>query len=141
MVDLPPAMSITYIDTPTKTGTLMRYLQRALRAADIAVVSEPVENAATLKVQFSSGRRVLSIGPDGKAREYEVFANATFSVATADGSFEMAPQQISLTRDFLYDPLIVLAAAQEQELLQQDMEKQLANLIVDRIAATYTSAR
>ena len=138
-VELPPAMAITYIDTSARTGTLVRNLHRILRAADITVISNMTDDAATLKIQSSSGRQVLSIGPDGKAREYEIYANATFSVTTPDKSFELQTQEIALSRDFLFDPLIVLAARQEQELLQQDMEKQVARLIVDRIAAAYAA--
>lgn len=137
MAELPPAMALTYIDTSARTSTITRNLHRVLRAADITVVSEQSENAANLKVQSRSGQRVLSIGPDGKAVEYEVFASATFSVTTPDGSFELAEQEIILSRDLLFDPLDPLAASKERELLQRDMEKQLAHLIIDRIAAAY----
>jgi LPS-assembly lipoprotein len=135
---LPPAMALTYIDTTAKTSTLTLYLNRSLRAAGVTVVSEPAENAARLQVQSSSGRRVLSIGPDGKAREYEIYATATFSVSTPDGSFELSQQEISLKRDMYFDPLEALAASEEQALLQQDMEKRVATLIIDRISAAYT---
>lgn len=138
---LPPAMALTYIETSAKTSTLTRYLNRALRSAGVTVVSEPVENAARLQVRSRSGRRVLSIGPDGKAREYEIYATATFSVTTPDGSFELSQQEISLKRDMYFDPLEVLAATEEQGLLQQDMEKRVATLIIDRISAAYTDAK
>jgi LPS-assembly lipoprotein len=139
--ELPPAMALTYVDTDAKTGELTRHLHRTLRAADITVVSQPVENAARLRVRSGSGRRVISIGPDGKALEYEIFATATFSVTTPDASFELAQQEISLRRDLLFDPLDVLAANKEQEQLRLDMEKQAANLIIDRIAAAYARAK
>ncbi|MBN1378974.1 MAG: hypothetical protein JXA04_07040 [Gammaproteobacteria bacterium] len=137
---LPPAMALTYIDTAAKTSTLTRYLNRALRAADVEVVGEMGDNVARLKVQSSSGRRVLSIGPDGKALEYEIFATATFSVTTPDGLFELTAQEISLSRDLLFDSLDVLGASKEQDMLQQDMEKQVASLIIDRIAAAYANS-
>lgn len=136
---LPPGMAHTYLDIPDKTGPIARHLQRALRAANIDVLSEPDKNAAVLTVQPSSGRRVLSVGPDGRALEYELFATAAFSVHTADGSFELEQQEVTLNRDVLFDPLVVLAGAEEQQQLQNDMEKQLAGLIIDRISATYVS--
>lgn len=137
--DLPAGMAVTYLDIATPTSDLALQLKRTLETAGITVIFEPAEGAAVLKVSPSSGRRTLSIGPDGKALEYEVYYTVRFAVSKPGSEFEIAPQQVTLTRDFVYDPLAVLAVGKEQARLEQDMERELARLIIQRIAAVGAS--
>lgn len=139
--ELPPEMKTTYIDSSIQTSELVRQLNRDLRAANVNSINYPAEDAAVLKVSVRTGSRTLSIGSDGKALEYELFASARFSLSIPGSTFAVADQQIMLTRDQVFDPLDVLAANKEQALLHDDMERQLAGMILDRISAAYANRK
>lgn len=136
-VGLPPAMANTYIDADINTSSLTLHLNRAFQAAGVVVVYELSKNTATLKINSRSGRKVASIGPNGRAREYDVYVTARFSVTTMDHSFVLPQQEITLTRDLVFDPLDVLGTNNEQKILVDEMERRIAGLIIDRIAAAY----
>lgn len=134
---LPPQMAQTRIVSSVQTSELLRQLKRGLSSADVLIVGQEVEDAAVLNVQPSTGRETLSIGPDGRVTEYEIFAKVRFSLTLPTSSFAVPVQEIYLTRDQVFDPLEVLAADKEQILFQKDMERQLAGMILDRISAAY----
>ncbi len=136
---MPAQMNKTYVQAANQTGELVRQLKRALRSAKIIVVAQPDEQSATLSLSESSGRRVLSVGADGVALEYEIYYTVTFRVFRDSEPFEITEQSITLTRDYVFDRLGVLAANEEEAALRQDMQRELARLVIDRIAAAAKS--
>lgn len=132
---LPDAMATTHVKASLQTSELVRYIKRDLKAAGAEVVDYPAEEAAILSIRPRSGRRTLSVGPDGKAREYEVFYTVGFDVRKPGSEFEIPEQRVTLTRDFVYDPLAGLSAGREQNLLEESMERDVARLVIERLAA------
>jgi LPS-assembly lipoprotein len=106
-----------------------------LRDSSVRVVEHPGSNSAVLKVRESSSRRVLSVGTDAKAREYELEYSATFSVTIPGLEREFPEKTISLSRDYSFDRLAVLAANEEESMLIRDMQRELARMMVQQIAA------
>lgn len=133
--DMPDAMAVTYLNGPNQTSELLRYIRRDLKAAGIEVVRDPAPGAAVLHIRPQSGLRTLSVGPDGKAREYELYYTVQFRVDKPDSAFEVPEQQVTLIRDFIFDPLDSLAVGQERALLEESMERDLARLVIERLAA------
>src|SRR5688500_3439916 len=78
--ELPAGMAETFIQAGTPGSALVAQLKRFLRDSSVRVTEHPGDSAAVLKVRESSTRRVLSVGTDAKALEYELQYSATFSV-------------------------------------------------------------
>jgi LPS-assembly lipoprotein len=133
--ELPPGMAQTYIQGGTSGSALVGYLKRFLRDSSVQVTEYPATDIAVLKVRESSTRRVLSVGNDAKAREYEVEYRATFSVAIPGMEQEFPEKTITLSRDYIFDRLAVLAVNEEEAMLVRDMQRELARMIVEQIAA------
>jgi LPS-assembly lipoprotein len=132
---LPAGLSKIYIDTSKPGSELIVHLKRQLRSTTATVADYPAADVAVLKIRQTCGRRTLSVGSDAKALEYEVYCGVTFSVDSPDEGADIAEKQIRLTRDYIFDRLGVLAAGEKENILQQDMERELARMVIDQLTA------
>lgn len=133
---LPAEMAVTAIEAPSQTSELVRHLKRALRSADVTVVeTEAVPGAALLTLSEELDRRVLSVDSEGRAVEYELLYTVTYRVSRDDIAWEIPEQSFTLSRDYYFDRLEALAASRQEALLRQDMQREMARLILDRIRA------
>lgn len=133
--ELPPDMAQTYIEAGTPGSPLVGFLKRYLRESSVRVTDYHSPETAVLKVRESLSRRVLSVGEDAKAREYEVLYSVTFGLAMPGGRREFPEKTITLSRDYFFDRLAVLAVNEEEAVLVRDMQRELARMIVEQIAA------
>ena len=132
---LPSAMAITYIDAVNQATALVQQLKRALRNAEVELVSTQQASAATLTIRENTGRRTLSVGTDAKTAEYQVYYNVQFNLSDAEGQVLLSEQSITLTREYRFDRLAITAADQQERQLRLEMQRELARLIIDRLAA------
>jgi LPS-assembly lipoprotein len=132
--ELPAGMAETRIEAGTPGSALVAYLKRFLRDSAVRVTERSTGDAALLKIHESTTRRVLSVGTDAKALEYEVLYSATFSLRIP-GKQEFPEKTITLSRDYIFDRQAVLAANEEENMLVRDMQRELARMIVEQIAA------
>jgi LPS-assembly lipoprotein len=82
----------------------------------------------------ASGQRVLSLSPRNTPQEYEVFYAVEYSVMTPTAEL-IEPQKLELTRDYSYDETAVLAKQREQTVLREALARDLAGLVVRRLAS------
>lgn len=133
--ELPPGMAVTCIEAGTPGSPLVAYLKRFLRDSSVQVTGHNAPDVAVLKVRESSARRVLSVGTDAKALEYEVQYSVTFDLSIPGVQREFPEKTITLSREYLFDRLSVLAVGEEEAMLVRDMQRELARMIIEQIAA------
>ncbi len=78
---------------------------------------------------------ILTVDNDGKAREYELILRVNFDVKGVDDSNLLNEQNISLSRDFVFDKSDLLGANEEEQKLFNEMRNDVAKLIVHRLQA------
>lgn len=84
-------------------------------------------------------REVLSVGPDGKALEYELILRVHYEVRT--GKHVWIPRtMMEARRDYSFNAQQVLPKEQEAERLREYLENELAELLLLRIEATTAQA-
>ena len=134
-------MQRTYLDGPDRSEIYVG-LRRALVASGVTLVEDPADAGAVLRLSNErSGRRVLSVGRDARVSEYEVYSTITFEVRRAgsgqgaDRAAIVEPQQLRLTREYLYDSSGVLGKSDEEALLREEMQRDLVRLIMYRLEA------
>jgi LPS-assembly lipoprotein len=132
---LPAEMAVTVVEAPSQTSELVRQLKRALRSADIVVAEEDLPQAALLTLREELDRRVLSVDSEGRAVEYELNYTVSFDVSRDDIDWRIPEQSMTLSRDYFFDRLDALAADRQEALLRQDMQREMARLVLDRIRA------
>ncbi len=132
-VSLPQAMAVTHIQGPDAFSVLVTDLERQLRSAGVQV-SPQREGAAVLRIEETEvNRRVLSVDLSGKAREYELFQQLSFTVVDSENRELVPRQDLALRRDYVFDATDVLGKVNEDEVVRQDMERELARRILQRI--------
>ncbi len=123
-----------YIDAAPRFQGTRAALDRALAAHRIATTD--AADAARVVVHLendTTGRRVLSFTDNGTPVEYELRYTLTFRLS-GDGAPDQ-PQTLVLLEDYFFDPNRLLSQSNEEALLGQEMRRQAAYLIVQRLRA------
>jgi LPS-assembly lipoprotein len=134
-------MAVTYVDTNDRYTDFNRALRDNLRASGVHLAATREEATAVVRIiRDQSGQRVLSVSGRNTPEEFEVFYTVEYSVAGRnrdDGANAelIAPQKLELTRDFSYDETAVLAKQREQAVLREALARDLAGLVVRRLAS------
>lgn len=113
-------------------------LKRAIRASGSARLADTAQDAqATFVPTIESKDTVtLSYSSSGRAREKRLRYLYGYRVIDGKGRDLVLPSQVELYRDLTYADSDVLAKTQEEELLWRDMESDLVQQLMRRLAAT-----
>jgi LPS-assembly lipoprotein len=132
---LSPTMSVTFIDADDTRTEFHRALVGALDTAGVRVATERDEASATVAIKKDeTGQRVLSLSAQNKPREYEVYYTVTFAVS-AGGKELLAPQTVTLTRDYSFDERALLAKGREQDVLRAALASDIVDIVMRRLAS------
>jgi LPS-assembly lipoprotein len=125
-----------YLDFPD-TSALGTELKRNLRGGDAVVVTS---DAGLAEARFdllaeTRGKTILSLNSQGRVREYQLTYTLSFRVRDAKGAELLGPTEISLKRSIAFNESQVLAKESEEALLYRDMQTDLVQQILRRLAA------
>ena len=112
-------------------------LRRNLRGGDkVEVVADPAKADARFEVLSENrGKAILSLNSQGRVREYLLTYTLVFRVLDAQGGELLGPTEISLKRPLTFNETQVLAKESEEALLYRDMQADLVQQILRRLAA------
>lgn len=120
-------------DTSSLGAELRRYV-RAIGTSEI--VEDP--KVAEVSLQALSEQKeqaILSLNSQGRVREYSLFYRFRYRVVDAKGRELAPPSEILLKRDINFDESLALAKEQEEALLYRDMQSDLVQQLLRRLAA------
>ena len=110
--------------------------RRIVAGSSTRVVDSAAQAQAVLEVLSESrSRDVLSVNVQGRAQEFTLRQTMSFRVHDGKGYEFLGPTQISLKRDVAFDDSQALAFEAETELLYRDMQNDLVQQILRRLAA------
>ncbi len=134
-VDLP--YSSIYIALP-ESNTLRAKLARNISAGSkTALVNSAKESQAVLGIAGDSMvKNILSLNSAGRVREYQLVRTFDFRVYDPTGRDLIPPGQIVVKRDITFDDSQVLSKQAEEVLLIKDMEDDLVQQLLRRLAAS-----
>lgn len=122
---------------PSATGGIALDLKRQIQSgSDTRVVDDP--KAAQALLRFSEETRakeILALNAAGRVREYRLIYRVGFSVGDGKGGDFLPLNTVTLTRDVTYDDTLALAKEAEEQLLFRDMQSDMVQQIVRRLAA------
>jgi LPS-assembly lipoprotein len=132
---LPNTLDRPYVDTLDRYTDFYQSLTEALDVSGSRPVHASAEATAVVEVlRDESGQRVLSVSAENRPTDYEVFYTVEYRVRAGDR--ELLPKQrLTLTREYSFDERALLAKQQEQELLRAALARDLAGLVMRRLAA------
>jgi LPS-assembly lipoprotein len=122
---------------PGATGGIALDLARNIQAGTNAkVVSDP--QAAEAILQFTGETRekeILSLTGTGRVREFRLRYRVGFRVHDGKGHDYVPQSTLELTRDVTFNDAEVLAKENEEQLLYRDMQSDMVQQIMRRLAA------
>jgi LPS-assembly lipoprotein len=131
---IPPELSRTYIDPVERNTQFHRELERQLLAAGVDVVESAGSATAILTITADdTGQRVLSVSARNVPTEYEVFYSVGYSLASGEDVL-LAPQDITLVRDYTWDETLVLGKLREEELMRDAIVRDLVRTVLKQIS-------
>jgi LPS-assembly lipoprotein len=124
------------------TSPLGVELKRNLRAGDV-LIADKVEGADAQFVLLSEnrGKSILSLNSLGRVREYLLTYTLTFTVRDPKGVELLPATEVTLRRNMAFDETQVLAKESEEALLYRDMQADLVQQIMRRLAAVKLPAK
>ncbi|MYN06589.1 LPS-assembly lipoprotein LptE [Pseudoduganella aquatica] len=131
-----PAM---YVGLP-ESSPLAIDLKRNIRVnGNTVVVSDPAQADGVIEVltdpEKTRTKTILSLNKNGRVREYLLAYTIVFRVRDKLGNELLAPTSISLNRPITFDETQLLAKEQEEALLYKDMQTDLVQQMMRRMAA------
>ncbi|MBL8482582.1 MAG: hypothetical protein JNJ60_10315 [Rhodocyclaceae bacterium] len=121
----------------TRGSELSSLLKRGIRTSSKAQVADSPKEAQAIIVILRDQREksILSLNASGRVREFELRARFGFRVVDANGQVLVPDSEIVVRRDMTFDDSLVLAKQQEEALIYRDMQKDLVQQILRRLAA------
>ena len=124
--------------TPEKNGQVAADLIRYFGNAIVPLVATPGVPAAQVVVDILQDVReknVVGVNASGQVREFQLKIRIQFRMRTPDGRELIAPTEISQQRDISFNESAVLAKEAEEVLLFRDMQADLLQQLLRRLAA------
>ncbi|MCX7171123.1 MAG: LPS assembly lipoprotein LptE [Proteobacteria bacterium] len=125
-----------YIALP-ETTELHAQLKRSVAASSNARIVDSQKDAqATLLIPSdSSTKNILSLSATGRAREFQLVRIFSFRLVDGKGRDWLPPSQIVVRRDITFTDDLVLSKEAEEALLWRDIQNDLVQQILRRLAA------
>ena len=127
--------SSMYLEFPNGSPMkrLFKRYNRGMEATQI--VDNPKEAEVILSVsQERKKQKTLSYDNNGDAREYALYYRVTYTLRTLKGKELIEPTTITLRRTMTYDDSEDLAKEREKQLLYADMQQDIVQQMMRRLA-------
>ena len=128
-------MERTYIEAIERNSLFHRELRQQLLAAGTNLVESPDDATAIFSIRIDkTGQRVLSVSTRNVPTEFEVFYAVEYALVSGENSL-LAPQFVTLTRDYTYDTTLVLGKAREEELMREAIVRDLVRIVLKQLSS------
>lgn len=130
-----------YIDFPASSQTA-RILKRQITGMNLTkIVNTPQEAEVILSaISERKKKEELTYNIQGRVREYSLYSNLEYMVRTSQGKMLIGPTKISLRRTMTYDDSEALSKENEEILLYKDMQQDMAQRLLRRLATLKLTA-
>ncbi len=122
---------------PNATGGMALDLKRNIQSGTATRVVDDAKSAQA-QLQFTEETRfkeILSLTAGGRVREFRLVYRVRFLVSDGKGGVFLPLSTVALSRDVTYDDADVLAKESEEQLLFREMQIDMVQQIMRRIAA------
>ncbi|MDH5455248.1 MAG: LPS assembly lipoprotein LptE [Gammaproteobacteria bacterium] len=130
----PAAMARTYIAPSDPHSLFYRELRAALQSSGVDLVDNAAGATATFTISFDeTDQRVLSVSARNVPTEYEVYYTVRYALEGGSGPL-LDYQTLTLTRNYTYNPTLVLGKAREEALLREAIVDDLVRIVLKQIS-------
>ena len=130
------AFSTLHLGVSPVTGFGAQLARQIAASGTTTVVTNPAQADVQLQIlENCSGREILSLTGAGKVREYQLTRELGFQLLDRSGEPLIPPTMLRTQREYTFQDDRILAKEQEEALLERDMEKELVEQLMRRLAA------
>jgi outer membrane lipopolysaccharide assembly protein LptE/RlpB len=119
------------ITAPDPVSALKQQLELRLRQQDVQLVETNPRAVLAIRRETLS-RDVLSVDERARVSEYVLTLDVEFDL-TVDGKQVLAPTIVRFNRDYDFDELQALGAAQEEELIANELRRDVVRRMLEQI--------
>ena len=122
---------------PNATGGIALDLKRSIQSGSATRVVDAPQGAEA-QLQFTEETRakeILSLSSAGRVREFRLVYRVGFRVSDGKGGDFLPLSTVALSRDVTYDDTVVLAKEAEEQLLFREMQTDMVQQLMRRLAA------
>jgi LPS-assembly lipoprotein len=124
-----------YVKSANDYAPLIVELKHAIEANSVQIADSPEQAQLTLHIVSEiTDKQILSLSGGGRVREYRLQYRVSLRVYDHQQQDWLAPEEITLRRDFSYDDVQILAKEQEEAMLYQDMHSDAVQQILRRMS-------
>lgn len=120
----------------SQSSNFANTLKRYIAASGTEVTNDPKEAEAIMEVlRESQDKSILSRNSQGRVREYSLQYTLQFRVKNNNNAELLPASEISLRRTISFNESAVLAKESEEAMLYRDMQNDMVQQVVRRMAA------
>ena len=132
---LPAVLARPYLSLKDPYTDFSREFEHQLKSAGAALQTVRANSTASIEVTKDLvEQRTLSVTSQNIPTEYELVYTVTFSVRGPDKQL-LAPQTISLAKDYSFEENALLAKENEADALRQQMARDLVGIAMHRLSS------
>ena len=133
-------LPFTTLHVPGNSPLLAELRRNIRNGTPTKLVDTTTGAEAVLEVANEAREKViLSLDTSGRVREFQLRYRVAFRVHDGKGQTWLAPGEITLTRDITFNDEQILAKESEEALLYRDMQSDMVQQIMRRLAAAKPS--
>ena len=128
---------------PNPGGPLLTELRRSLANAVTVLPAEAPLSQAQVVLDLLQEQRekiVVGVNASGQVREFQLRLRVRFKLRTPQGQELIGPIEISQQRDISFNESAVLAKEAEEGLMYRDMQSDIVQQLLRRLAASQAAA-
>ena len=138
---LPGVLARPYLALKDPYTDFSREFERQLKSAGATRQYVRADSTASIEVTKDLvEQRTLSVTAQNIPTEYELVYTVTFSVRGSDKQL-LAPQTISLAKDYSFEENALLAKENEADVLRQQMARDLVGIAMHRLSSRCSNSR
>ncbi len=131
---LPEWLKTAYVESDVRYSEVADELRRALRTAGASVVERPEQASAVIRIEGEqSKRRILSVGSDGRPREYELNYLLSYGVYESAGKVLLPSRTTSQAKVYAFDEVDVLGKSTERDELWRELRRRAVAAVMSRL--------
>ena len=132
---LPAVVKTPYLEAPDRQSDFIHSLRHNLVTSGAHLAQQKGDASAVVSIlKDNVTRRVLAVSTTNQPVEYEVTYTVAFAVNAA-GKELLPAQEVSATRTYSFNESLLLAKGHEEDVLRQDMARDLADEVTRRLSS------
>lgn len=132
---LPGVLARPYLSLKDPYTDFSREFEHQLKSSGATLQGLRANSTATIEVSKDLvEQRTLSVSALNIPTEYELTYTVTFAVQGPDAEL-LAPQTISLSKDYSFEETVLLAKEHEADILRQQMARDLVSIAMRRLTS------